>query len=161
MTKSRTEFLRNYFGNVVSFPTPQHMINAAVDYFTWVEENPMIEVKIFNGASGIRTHDASHPRAMSWQGLAAHTGVSVSTWKSYKDRPEFAEAYDAISAVMYTQKFENAAAGLLDARIITRDLGLADKVETENKTEHVVKTFDLSKLDDKDLADLARILGKL
>jgi hypothetical protein len=64
-----------------------------------------------------------------WAGFVCFLGMAPSTFKRYRDRDEFCTVISAIENVMRTQKFEAAAAGLLNANLISRDLGLADKAQ--------------------------------
>jgi hypothetical protein len=47
---------------------------------------------------------------------------------------DFSQIIARIENVIYSQKFTAAAAGLLNANIIARELGLADKQDVTNKT---------------------------
>ena len=74
-------------------------------------------------------------RAMTIQGLCLYLGIGVQTWRDYKNREGY-EGYSAviekIEGVMYSQKFSGAAADLLNANIIARDLGLKDSSTNEH-----------------------------
>lgn len=108
--------------------TPADMMADARRYFDWIEANPLYEQQ-FVGKDG-RPESVKKLRAMTLRGFYAFTGVSADSWEAqYRARPEFAKVIAAIENVIWTQKFEGAAAGLLNASIITRELGLADKVE--------------------------------
>ena len=63
-------------------------------------------------------------------------------------------------AKCYAQKFEGAAVGAFNGNIIARDLGLADKTESEVKQDIRVKA-DLSKLSVDELKALREINNKL
>jgi len=57
--------------------------------------------------------------------------------------------------VIYNQKFAGAAAGLLNANIIARDLGLSDKKDINSKNTHTHKIENLENLTDEELANIA------
>lgn len=111
--------------------TPEDFLNACSEYFQWAEDNPLIEeqVNVWQGLT-IRS-DVCKARAFTKRALATHLGIPESRLDTYKARTDEAwvEAVEMVEQVIYTQKFEHAAAGLLNAGIITRDLGLAEKQE--------------------------------
>ena len=55
--------------------------------------------------------------------------ISHDAWENYRDREGFVVVVSEIEAVIRDQKFSGAAADLLNANIIARDLGLKDKSE--------------------------------
>ena len=69
-------------------------------------------------------------RAMTVAALCMFIGVVHDTWIEWrKNRADFSEVIAWAESVIYRQKFEGASADLLNANIIARDLGLADKKE--------------------------------
>ncbi len=68
---------------------------------------------------------------MTLAGLCLHIGITDETWRNYRDRKDFFGVCERVDAMVYTQKFEGAAASLFNANIIARDLGLKDKQEYE------------------------------
>lgn len=116
------------------FEDPQDLLDACMDYFDWVDDNPLWEYKVFGTGLRVRVPLA---RAMTLHGLTAHIGMGRRTWDEYKAREEYREVIEVAESVMFEQKFAGAAAGLFNAAIIARDLGLADKreVDTEIKIE--------------------------
>lgn len=114
-------------GQPPKFKTPEEMWDRAVEYFKDCEQNPLMESKPFAFQGGSWLEEVPKMRAMTQQGLCAYLNISVSTWHNYKSRPEFLEITSLIEAVMFDQKFTGAASGHLNANIIARDLGLADK----------------------------------
>lgn len=114
------------------FPTVQEFLNAAADYFVWVEAHPLLEEKVFQFQGAIVRGDQAKARPFTKTGLAQHLNISTRRLQGLRKRGEdWEEACDRIDDIMYTQKFENAAAGLMNATIIARDLGLADKQEVK------------------------------
>lgn len=121
--------------------TPDDMLADAKRYFAWIEENPLCEEQ-FVGKDGRRV-TVRKLRAMTLRGFYAFIGISADTWEAvYRARPEYAKAIAAIEDVIWAQKFEGAAAGLLNASIITRELGLADKVENTGSINLTVSAED-------------------
>ena len=66
---------------------------------------------------------------MSITGLLVFLGIGKEAWTNYQSRAGFAEVTARIEDMIRTQKFEGAAADLLNASIVQRELGLGDKAE--------------------------------
>ncbi|MGG4603137.1 terminase small subunit, partial [Alcaligenaceae bacterium Me47] len=70
---------------------------------------------------------------MTLMGLCLFLDVSIKQWNVWRDgRPDLSEVISRAEAVIYQQKFSGAAADLLNANIIARELGLADKSVNEH-----------------------------
>ena len=115
------------------YDDPVDLLEAARGYFEWVTENPLKEEKIFapsihSGGEVTRTEIAKM-RAMTIGGLCIHIGMTDETWRQYRGKEEFSGIVAYIDQVIRTQKLEGAAADLLNANIIARDLGLKDARE--------------------------------
>lgn len=113
------------------FSTPKMLLDAAHEYFEWVDANPLIESKAaqFQGEQVDLT--VKKMRAMTLEGLYIFLGVSKQTWFDYKAREDFVDVMAEIEAIIRTQKFAGAAADMLNANIIARDLGLKDASTNE------------------------------
>jgi len=110
------------------FETPEELWEAAVEYFTWATENPLPSAKTVT--SGGVSHLANVPklRAFTIRGMALHMGIQNATWVEWRtSRPDLSEIMGLCEDIVYSQKFEGAASGLLSTNIIARDLGLVDK----------------------------------
>ncbi|UQS95072.1 terminase small subunit [Pseudanabaena phage Pam3] len=108
----------------------QKLYEACCDYFTWCEENPLYEAKLvsFEGVSSLE--EVPKCRAFTIGGLCLFIDIDVITWRSWRsERQDLAPVQRWAEEAIRTQKFNAAAAGLLNASIIARDLGLADKQE--------------------------------
>jgi len=103
---------------------------ACEDYFQWCEENPLYEEKVFSYEGDITTHDSPRVRAFTLNGLTLFIDVTDQTWRDWRqNRSDLLGVIGWAEKVIRDQKFVAAAAGLLNANIISRDLGLADKTE--------------------------------
>lgn len=109
---------------------PEHMIEEAIAYFDWAFNNPTPE-KVIGWYEGAATeHTIYHPRALTIAGFCSYLGVGRNEWHRWKrEREELLPAMSWVEAQMFDQKFNAAAAGLLNANIISRELGLADTVD--------------------------------
>jgi len=130
--------LRSSHGRNPIFSEPDDLWEAACEYFQWVEDNPLYEDKGF-AFQGIVTHEAfSKMRAMTFEGLFLFIDISHTTWDNYCDKEDFIAITTRIKYVIRKQKFEGAAAELLNPNIIARDLGLSDKSDIEQKQTIVI-----------------------
>lgn len=120
---------RSSHGRKPIFANPEVLWDACVEYFEWVEANPLqsAELVTFQGAGTIV--DVPKMRAMTIDGLCIFLDIGFQTWKDYLARDDFSEVVTRVEKIIRSQKFEGASAGLLNANIIARDLGLADKSE--------------------------------
>lgn len=114
-------------GAPLIFKSPEDLWSACVEYFEWVQANPLKEQKIYNG----EYYELNKARAMTLKALQLFLGIHEKTWYNYKDKDEFKEVCDKVADVIYTQKFELAAADMLNVQLIARDLGLKEKSEQE------------------------------
>jgi len=121
---------RTKHGRDKLFSKPDILWEAALEYFNWCIENPLIEID-FKGKDAIEV-EMPKMRAFTWSGLELYLDInSLREYKNNPDYKDFSHVITRIEKIMYTQKFEGASAGLLNPNIIARDLGLADKKEIE------------------------------
>lgn len=118
---------RSSHGRKPIFTTPEDLWDAACEYFEWVEDNPLIETKLFSYEGEIVEGEIPKMRAMTIQGLCFFLDISDDTWANYSKNEDFIGICENIKKVIFTQKFEGASGGFLNASIISRELGLADK----------------------------------
>ena len=127
--------IRLTHGKPKLFETPEALLEAVNSYFAFVEENPLkeaqlIKAKVDRDREDVKVYKLSKMRAMTIQGLCNFLGVSVESFYEYEKREGYSEIITRARQVMYSQKLEGAAAGMLNPSIIARELGLAEKSET-------------------------------
>lgn len=126
---------RSSHGAVRKFKTAKQLEKACCDYFDWASANPLEEEKLFAYEGKVFPGTASKMRPFTLSGLSLFLGISQQSWRDWRNpghdnyREDLAPVIAWAETVIWTQKFEGAAAGLLNANIISRDLGLADKSE--------------------------------
>lgn len=133
---------RSKHGRDKIFKTPELMLEAAFDYFSWVEDNPLTKAIVYQGAVSKDTE--SLMRAMTIKGLCIYWGVNTQYLNDFigdldlekKESKGFSSVINTIKEIIETQKFEGASAGLLNPNIIARDLGLTDKKELSGDIEN-------------------------
>lgn len=137
---------RSSHGRNPKFESADALWEACQEYFQWVEGNPLMtsELVKFQGAATVA--DLPKMRAMTEIGLCIFLDIGQSTWADYKNKEDFSEVTSRVCEIIYQQKFEGASADLLNANIIARDLGLADKQEHDVSVS--VEVVDYSKATD-------------
>jgi hypothetical protein len=128
---------RTKHGRDKLFSSPEVLWNACVEYFEWVDSNPLWEDRAFS-FKGIVTHEpVKKMRAMTITGLCLFLGTNHETWRRYRSDKDFNGIMAQAESIIYVQKFEGAAADLLNPNIIARDLGLKESsTVTHNFRSH-------------------------
>ena len=123
---------RSSHGRNPIFSDPEQLRNACYEYFEWVEENPLYEEKIFHSSGMITKDTVTKMRAMTISGLCIFLDIDRTTWENYRNNPDFFRITKEVEEIIYNQKFTGAAADMLNANIIARELGLSDKMQNEH-----------------------------
>lgn len=124
--------LRSSHGRNPKFESPDVLWEAACEYFQWVEENPLKEARPFAYQGKVVVEELPKMRAMTIDGLCLFLDISRPTWLDYAAKEDFSYVTSRIENVIRSQKFAGAAADLLNANIIARDLGLSEKATHEH-----------------------------
>lgn len=143
--------LRSKHGRDTLFSTPEKLWEAACEYFKWASENPLLETRVFQYKGAIVKEEVPIMRAMTMGQLCFYLKCDESYFRTFKrneNNKDFFTVIADIENVVYTQKFQGAAGNLLNANIISRELGLIDKQEVDNTTTAKIENVDelLSKM---------------
>jgi len=119
---------RSSAGRKPKFTDPEVLWKCACEYFEYTSSTPLFEDKV-GFYEGTATHEpCAKMQPFTILGLCIFLDINQDTWADWrKNRADLSEIITMIENVIKTQKFNAAAAGLLNANIISRDLGLADK----------------------------------
>lgn len=132
---------RSSHGAKPKFEKAEDLWSACCEYFEWVEENPLYETKGFAFQGVVTKETFPKMRAMTIAGLCMFLDIGHDTWIDWrKSRPDLSEVIMRAEAVIFQQKFAGAAADLLNANIIARDLGLAERSELTGKGGGPIQT---------------------
>lgn len=129
---------RSKHGRDKLFASPELLWDAACEYFTWCDDNP-IEAEDNKGTKNVNTVKFNRPYTL--KGFCIFCDASENWFKEFRKalteekNNDFLSVIRKIEDIIYTQKFEGAAIGIFNANIIARDLGLSDKTETEHSGE--------------------------
>lgn len=126
---------RTKHGRDKLFGSPELLWEACCEYFQWVEENPLLEENLFAFQGSVTRADATKMRAMTIQGLCLFLGINISTWHDWRKDKDFSIVVSQADFVIYQQKLTGAAAGLLNANIIARELGLKDSTDNNHTSQ--------------------------
>ena len=134
---------RSSAGPKPKFSEPEALWRACVEYFEWVDDNPLWEMRAFAYQGVVKQEPVAKMRAMTIGGLCVFLDIDETTWRDWKEnRPDLSPIITRVESVIRNQKFTGAAADLLNANIIARDLGLADKQDvTGTLAVNVADTF--------------------
>lgn len=120
---------RSSHGRKPIFADPEILWTACAEYFEWVEANPLWQDNLVTFQGNAKHEPTAKMRAMTIGGLCIFLDISTQAWSEYCKRDGFGDITTRVVDVIRAQKFAGAAADLLNANIIARDLGLADKSE--------------------------------
>lgn len=137
--------------------TAEQVYAACLSYFDWVHSNPLYVDELVKFEGSANHEPVAKMRAMTNVGLCIHIGIARETWSHWRQaREDLKEVIAWADDVIYCQKFEGAAAGLLSQAIVARDLGLADRRELTGADGGPIQTEVSS---DAAFARLAGLLG--
>lgn len=105
---------------------PDSLWKKAVEYVKWVANNPLVEEKVFGSGARMKV---SKMRAMTLQEFCLFAKMARDTFNQYEKEEEYSDICSRIRDLFFTQKFQGAAADLLNQAIVSRELGLADKTD--------------------------------
>lgn len=115
--------------------TPEQVFSLAVKYFSWAEENA-IKAAETAAFQGIVTENLVHKtRVFTLKGLRLFCGFSSGVLVKWRGEPGFCDVMDFIDDVIYEQKFQLAANGIVNASFIGKELGI-DKAAEVNVTSN-------------------------
>ncbi|HBV2907688.1 DNA-packaging protein [Citrobacter freundii] len=125
---------RSSHGRNPKFESPEVLWSACCEYFQWVEDHPLWEMKAFSYQGEVTQEPIAKMRAMTLGGMIIFLDITRQTWATYKAREDFLTVTTRAEEIIYDQKFSGAAADLLNANIIARDLGLKEQSQVEDVT---------------------------
>jgi hypothetical protein len=135
---------RSSHGRNPIFKNPEQLWTACLEYFEWVEANPLLEEKGF-AFQGVVTHEVfPKMRAMTIGGLCIFLDIVEETWRNYRADDDFLGVITKVEQIIRYQKFTGAAADQLNANIIARDLGLRDSMEHTGANGGPIKTSNVT-----------------
>ena len=147
--------LRSEHGREKLFATPDLLWDAACQYFNWCDGHPWYKVQPARSSQPDYYKEGEEPKRpeklikipqvipYTLSGLTLFLDASERYWtnfrsethKKLKDNPldklsnDFMQVIERVETIIKTQKLTGAAVGAFNANIISRELGMADRVE--------------------------------
>lgn len=115
------------------FASADLLWEACEEYFQWVEDNPLYAAETVKFQGEATLIDVPKMRAMTISGLCLFLDIDQTTWAAWRSVDDFSPIVTRAEEVIRSQKFAGAAADLLNANIIARDLGLSDRQTVTHK----------------------------
>lgn len=109
--------------------SPEELWLFALQYFNWVVENPLYESQVAKFPLRVEVFTVPRMRAMSLDAFLVISGLAKEQYEEVRAQERYRRVCFTIETIIYTHKFDGAAAGLLKEQLIARDLGLVEKVD--------------------------------
>lgn len=123
------------------FATPEQLWEEACEYFEDVMQNPLVAQELMKSGELAGTKvDMNKMRPFTIKGLCLFLGVNTDYLTDLRDSLKgkdddeslnFLKVIQDIEVTVYNQKFDGAVAGFFTPSIISRDLGLVEKVQND------------------------------
>ena len=127
--------LRSKHGRDKLFASPELLWEAACEYFEWCDKNPWIKTD-YKSADVVKV-EIPIGRVYTLTGLCLYLDCSTKYFENFEsnniDSEDFMGIITRIRETIQTQKFEGAASGVFNPLIISRDLGLKDVQEVDQR----------------------------
>lgn len=107
--------------------SPRMLLRKANEYFQYCIDNPLYRSEIIKYKDHHEIVEVPVLRVFSIEGFCVFADIAVKTFHNYEKEEDFLQVTSRIRGVIENQQLEGASANLLNANIIARKLGLADK----------------------------------
>lgn len=115
---------------------PEILWKEALKYFEFVDNNPFIKQDFVRGGDMAgNTVDIEQKRPYTLQGLTIFLGIRtivLDRWSKSKKDPMMMELAKYIMKIVENNKLEGGMTGTFVPSIVIRDLGLSEKIETND-----------------------------
>lgn len=148
--------LRSKHGRNKLFETPELLLESALEYFEWCDNNPWIKTESTKTEKGYIEKEIPTPRPYSRSGWFIYIGCSYGWLKEFKKKcnDDFLLVIEQVENIIDTQQREGATVGSFNANIIARMQGLRDNSDVTTDGEKLNKT----QLDANQVKEIARKL---
>lgn len=152
---------RSKHGRDKIFSNADMLWKESVRYFTWCEENPLIEID-YRGKDATMV-ELPKVRAFTLKGLCMflhvnedfmHQFRNTCAGRSDPESQDFSRIISNIFDTIFMQKFTAAAAGFLKENLIARETGLAEKSQVHQITQNASDYIDYAEVSDEALKEI-------
>ena len=127
------------------FPTGQSIIEAAIEYLEWNQNNPLRTEYLASYQGSINREKVAKFRAPTVRAFRIRNGIDSDVWARWTQLDvERRGACLWVQDLIFTMKFEAAAAELINPMIASRALGLGDRNEISGPNGGPIQTEDMS-----------------
>jgi len=153
--------LRSKHGRDKIFSDAELLWKEAVKYFTWCENNPLIEID-YRGKDATLV-EIPKVRAFTIKGLCMFLHVNEDFMHRFrescggrddKESQDFCRIISNIYDTIYTQKFTAAAAGFLKENLIARETGLAERQQVHQINQNASDYIEYTEVSDEALKEI-------
>lgn len=159
--KNKFWLARSSHGRNPIFNNSDQLWKSCLEYFEWVENNPLIEQRAAQFQGEFVYGEIEKMRAMTISGLCVFLDIDQSTWENYRAKEDFFRVTKKVDEIIRNQKFVGAAANLLNANIIARDLSLADKKEVTGEDGKPIEHITVEISDEDAVASYLRMIKQI
>lgn len=120
--------------------TPDQLFELAVKYFTWADNNHIKACETASFQGFVRENRIHKTRVFTLNGFQLFSGFSGAAMVKWRKQPGFDSVMEFIDSVIYEQKFQLAANGIINANFIGKEIGIDKPAEiavTNSVTEAV------------------------
>lgn len=122
------------FRNPKIFKEPEDLLEAAIQYFQWCSNNPLIKKDfIRSGESAGTIVDLETDRPYLIEGFCNYVGITTQTFDNYSKKKEYEKFFGvcrAIRETIFRQNLEGGLSGGFNAMLVARKLGIQDKIQS-------------------------------
>lgn len=153
---------RSKHGRDKLFVTPELLLEAASEYFTWCDNNPDHRAELVKHGGRARQVKISLRRPYTMQGLCLYLDCNTSYFRQFKATLhakisdgtattldyDFTTVLHRILEIVYNQQLGGALTGHFNSNIVAKLLGLVDRLDVTTANEPlspaVVKVFNIA-----------------
>jgi phage terminase small subunit len=140
-------------GKPRQFGTPEELWAACAEYFAWIEDNPVYDIRVEVRAGKEQHVKTPRPRIPTEGSLVIFVGCTMEDWERWSEDPVFSYVVEAARAVITEIKMSYAATSVMNPNFVARDLGLADNINNPDGNMRP-PSIDFSKLSVETLREL-------
>lgn len=140
--------------------TPEQLFNLAVAYFEWAEQNQIKASETASFQGEVEESLVHKTRVFTVTGLCLFCGVTQGALSNWRKQEGYAEVMEFIDSVIFEQKYQLAANGIINASFIGKDLGI-DKPATINVENNSESSSSIVSVDEKMAEAVNSVLDNL
>jgi hypothetical protein len=148
-------------GGVVVSTTAEDLWENAIKYFKWCDEHPIKASKaVYVGRDAGKDITEKFIRPYSLKGLCLHCGITEEYLRDIRNQKDRTSLYFLIISrilyIIYTQNYELAAVGILNAQFVSKALNMGGEETTPSpiKVEIITGLPELSSSENEILEKL-------